>query len=255
MASEPQFRTDLYSGTARFYDDFRVPYPQYLLTDLCVTAKVTGAGQLLDIACGTGQISFGLWPHFAEVWAVDQELEMVELARVKASERGVKNVPWSVGRAEEVEAENCIELVAIGNAFHRLRRRSVAESARRWLVRGGHLALLWSNTPWCGSAQWQQVMSDTLDDWARKAAASNRVPANVEQSLAEEPNTSVLAAAGFAIVGKYEFLTPYEWTIEKLTGFTYSTSLLSREALGPHIQAFESDLREGLMAVEPSGLF
>ena len=71
----------------------------------------------------------------------------------------------------------------------------------------------------------------------------------------EEPHTTVLASAGFEIVGEFEFTTPHEWTVETLTGFMYATSFLSQPALGRHVPAFERDLRTRLLAVEPDGVF
>ena len=103
MASDPEFRTDLFRGTASFYDEFRLAYPEVLLDDLRMRAQTTGTGRLLDLACGTGQITFGLASYFAEVWAVDQEAEAVEFARAKALRLGVDNVRWIAGRAEDVE--------------------------------------------------------------------------------------------------------------------------------------------------------
>jgi ubiquinone/menaquinone biosynthesis C-methylase UbiE len=255
MPAEPEFRTDLYRGTASFYDAFRVPYPQDLLDDLRLRARVTGAGRLLDVACGTGQITFGLSRHFAEVWAVDQEPEAIALARAKALGLGIHNVRWIAGRAEDVAGDGYFELVAIGNAFHRLQRRVVAEAAFRWIAPGGHLALLWSNPPWIESAAWQRALAETKRYWTRQAQATDRVPTSWSQVMAEEPHTAILAAAGFTNVGAFSFSVPHEWTVEKLTGFLYSTSVLSREALGRHARAFEDDLRERLMAAEPDGVF
>jgi ubiquinone/menaquinone biosynthesis C-methylase UbiE len=209
----------------------------------------------LDLACGTGQIAFGLASSFAEVWAVDQEPEAVEFARAKALRDGVDNVRWIAGRAEDVDADGYFQLVTIGNAFHRLQRRVIAASAMRWLVPGGHLALLWSNSPWDGSREWQRVLADTVSHWTREAAATERVPANLSQHLAEEPHTTVLATAGFTIVGVFDFETPYEWSVETLTGFMYSTSVLSQQALGRNVEAFERDLRARLLDVEPEGVF
>ncbi len=251
----PEFRSDLYRGTARFYDEFRVAYPSPLLDDLRVRSRITGTGRLLDLACGTGQITFGLASSFVEIWAIDQEREAVEFARAKGLTRGVDNVRWIAGRAEDVDADGYFELVAIGNAFHRLPRRVVAESAMRWLVPGGHLALLWSNAPGDGSQQWQRALDDTMQRWMREAATTDRVPASLYQHLAEEPHTTVLATAGFTIVGQFDFEAPYEWSVEKLTGLMYSTSILSQQALGQHVQGFERDLRERLLAVEPEGIF
>ena len=255
MASDPEFRTDLFRGTAPFYDEFRLAYPEVLLDDLRMRAQTTGTGRLIDLACGTGQITFGLASHFAEVWAVDQEPEAVEFARAKARRLGVDNVRWIAGRAEEVVADGAFELVAIGNAFHRLQRRVVAESAMRWLVPGGHLAVLWSSSPWIGKHAWQQAMADALRHWTQVAGATERIPANIDEHLAAEHHSTVLANAGFTIVGEFEFATPREWTVETLTGFMYATSFLSQPALGPNVPAFEQDLRARLLAVEPDGVF
>jgi ubiquinone/menaquinone biosynthesis C-methylase UbiE len=255
VSSGPEFRSDLFRGTARFYDEFRVAYPQPLLEDLRVRARIAGAGRLLDLACGTGQITFALVSDFVEIWAVDQEPEAVEFARAKGLRRGVENVRWIAGRAEDVDADGYFELVAIGNAFHRLQRRVIAESAMGWLVPGGHLALLWSNSPWDGTREWQRVMADTVDRWTQEAGATDRVPANLYQHLAEDPHTALLANAGFTIVGEFEFAIPYEWTVEKLAGFMYSTSILSQPALGRNVVAFERDLRARLLAVEPDDVF
>ena len=38
--SDPEFRTDLYRGTARFYDEFRVAYPPPMLDDLLTRADI-----------------------------------------------------------------------------------------------------------------------------------------------------------------------------------------------------------------------
>lgn len=255
MTSDPEFRSDLYRGTARFYDKYRPGYPEALLDDLHVRAGNSGQGRLLDLACGTGQITFGLGSSFHEIWAVDQEAEAVEFGRAKALTLGIDNVHWITGRAEDVDADGYFELVAIGNAFHRLQRRRIAHSAMRWLEPGGHLALLWSNTPWNGRREWQGALRQAVHRWTQEAGTAERIPANLDHHLAHEPHTTVLATAGFTIVGEFDFATPHEWSVEQLLGFMYSTSFLSQDALGPNVHAFERDLRALLLDVQPEGLF
>ena len=177
MSTDPSFRPDLYRGTARFYDEFRPAYPQPLFDDLRERARITGDGRLLDLACGTGQISFGLASDFV------------------------------------------------------------------------------CNSPWDGGLEWQRVMADTVRNWTSEAGVTDRVPTNLAQHLAEEPHGTVLATAGYTIIGEFGFPTPYEWSVEQLTGFMYSTSILSRPALGPRCEAFEGDLRKRLLAVEAEGVF
>ncbi len=226
-----------------------------LLEDLCRRTNATGQGRLLDLACGTGQLAFGLASRFAAICAVDQEAEAIDLARANARARRVRNVRWVVGRAEDIEADRDFHLVAVGNAFHRLQRRRIAESARRWLTPGGYVALVWSTPPWDGDQEWQRVLAHTMQDWVEVAHAADRVPATLDQHLTDEPHAAVLTGAGFAIVGGYDFPTLHEWTIERLTGFMYSTSVLSKIALGSHAPAFEQDLRARLLQVAPDNVF
>ena len=78
---------------------------------------------------------------------------------------------------------------------------------------------------------------------------------DLDRHLAAEPHVTVLTTAGFTIVGDFGFTSPYEWSVEKLTGFVYSTSVLSQPALGRYVQAFERDVRARLLDVEPTGVF
>ena len=156
MSDEEHFATDLYQGTAEYYDRYRLPYPASLLTHLVAGTHLSGRGRLLDLACGTGQLAFPLSRHFAEVWAVDQERDMIETVRVKAADGGVKDLRPLASSAETLEAQpDHFELAVVGNAFHRLERDLVARRILRWLVPGGYLALCWSSSPWAGGEDWQ----------------------------------------------------------------------------------------------------
>jgi hypothetical protein len=109
--------------------------------------------------------------------------------------------------------------------------------------------------PWDGSHEWQRVMADTVHRWTQLAGAADRIPANVDEHLAAEQNRTVLASAGFTVIGEFEFPTPHAWTVETLTGFVYATSFLSQPALGANVPAFARDLRARLLAVQPEGVF
>jgi ubiquinone/menaquinone biosynthesis C-methylase UbiE len=256
VSGHPAFRSDLYRGTASFYDRFRLPYPDALIDDLCRRASVDGAGRLLDVACGPGTVTFALSGRFAEVWAVDQEPEAVEFAANNAAAREVHNVRWTAGRAEDiVDPDQIFDLVTIGTAFHRLDRRRVAGLALRWLRTGGRLALLWSDTPINGEAEWQQALAAIVVDWMRQVGAEDRLPADLEEHLTRIPHATVLTDAGFVVEGRYEFAEIHDWTLAELIGLVYSTSILPRAVFGDRAGAFEADVRERLGAIEPSGVF
>jgi hypothetical protein len=116
-------------------------------------------------------------------------------------------------------------------------------------------ALLWSSSPLNGAAPWQHVFAAVVVDWMQRAAAEDRLPADLEEHLVRHPHATVLEDAGFAVVGRYEFAEIHDWTLAALIGMVYSTSLLPRAVLGDQTDPFEDDLRERLQTIEPSGIF
>ena len=251
--SDLGFRRDLYQGTAGYYDRFRVPYPKALFDDLLERVNTAERGTLLDLACGTGQITFALHDRFAEVWAADQEPGMTDVVRQKAAAAGIASIRVLTSAAEDLPAPAAsFDLVAIGNAFHRLPRAAVAARAHRWLRPGAFLALLFSGAnPWEGEAPWQRAMAGVVRYWRGKAG--DRVPAGYERDRRERPDLAVLRQAGFEAAGSYRFPAAHTWTAETLTGYAFSTSILSRAALGGHAPAFEADLRRELGPFAPAG--
>jgi SAM-dependent methyltransferase len=253
--SELRYRKDLFKGTAEYYDRFRPPYPAGMLDDLRARVPLGSTGRVLDLACGTGQIAFGLAAHVAEVCAVDQEPESIEFGRRKAQRLGVTNIQWIAAAAEDVALEGVFDLVAIGNAFHRLDRDGVAMRLVPNLTERGCVALLWSGSPWLGDQPWQGVLYDTLERWRDVVGARDRVPEGWEQAIDRDPHEQVLRRAGLAYEGLFETSTTQRWSVESLIGFVYSTSFLNRAALGHHADAFAADLRALLLASCPDGVF
>ena len=245
MPDSVEFDPELYRGTSRYYDRFRVPYPVAMIEALLSRTRPSGRGRLLDLACGTGQITFAVAGRFDEVWAVDQERDMIELVRETARAADADHVHGVLSRAEELMAPaNGFELVAIGNAFHRLRRDVVAANAFRWLEPNGHIALLWSAGLWMGDLDWQRALAALLEAWKSKLGVEARVPAGWDNARRHRPDMAVLRAAGFEPVGSERFPTAHDWTVDALIGFVYSTSFLPRTVLGDQAYGFERDVHD-----------
>jgi SAM-dependent methyltransferase len=254
--ADPAFRRDLYRGTPAYYDRFRVPYPPGLIRDLADRTGADGTGRLLDLACGTGQLTFPLRGRFAEVLAVDQEPEMAAAVSQKAATAGAANVRALACSAEDLSVPpGSFDLVTMGNAFHRLPRDTVAAGAFEWLRPGGFLALAWGGSPWEGDAPWQHALAEVMDRWRARAAAAGRVPAGYERARRERPDLVILTGAGFDAAGRYEFTVDHDWTPEALAGHLLSTAVLSPAALGGRVTEFAADLRRELLAVQGGGRF
>jgi SAM-dependent methyltransferase len=224
---EGEFRRDLYRGAAEFYDRFRPGYPAALVEDLIDRCGVRDS-RVLDLGCGTGQVGFALAPSAREVWAVDQESDMVAFCVRKARSTGLPNVKVAVGRAETFAAhDHPFDLVVIGNAFHRLDRRTTATNLSRLLRPGGHLALLWADVPWRGPDPWQQVMTTAEQDWQDELGVGERVPPGWREAIEHDPHEVVLADAGFTWLGEFEFADRTEWTPHSLVGFARSMSVFA----------------------------
>ena len=156
----------LFKGTAGDYTRYRLPYPQALCEalvadaragvgtragadgDVGAVADARGTGRLLDLGCGPGRVVLRLAPSFATAMAVDPEPEMIDEGRQIAADLGIVNIDWVVSRAEGLRIpDESIDLVTIGDAFHRLDQRFVAERVRGWLRGNGALALTWQMCP------------------------------------------------------------------------------------------------------------
>lgn len=250
----PTYREDLFRGAAEYYSRYRPAYPQSLFDDLLNRAG--DGGVLVDLACGTGEIAIPLHTQFAQVHAVDLEPDMIEVGRAKAERAGATNITWSTDPAENLAVAEPVQLVTIGNAFHRLDRPLIAERAHQWLPPGGCLAILGSSTPWSGTEPWQAVAVDVVARWSgepgRSASAS---PVKAESNApARRTHEDVLRDAGFVDVTEYRFPTPQAWTVDEFLGFLWSTSYTARIRQDLTLaEEFEKDLRTQLLECEPSG--
>lgn len=253
MSMPANLAPNAFAGAAQAYARYRPPYPQQMLDDLLAAAGTPSGARLLDLACGPGRVALDLADRFSEVWAIDLEPEMIEVGQGLAAERGIGNVRWQVGPAEELEAPAAgFDLITVGEAFHRLDQRLIAEKALDWLRPGGCLATLGVEGILSGREHWQSVAADVARRWMETAFPEGWGAARPGALSSVGEVEALLRQIGFIDVASRSFAEPHEWLLGEIVGYFESTSVCSRHALGEHFAAFEAELRSALTDEDPS---
>ena len=116
---------ELFDGTAWFYARYRPPYPEDAIDVLVQRLRLdAGGSKVIDLGCGTGQVSIPLAKRGMRVWAIDPSDEMLS----EAAKSGVEGIEWLRGSDETFtsvippgEYDACV----IGAAFHWMQRDHV----------------------------------------------------------------------------------------------------------------------------------
>ncbi len=107
-----------------------------------------GAGpqaRVVDLGCGSGQLTLRVARSVASVVGVDVSRAMIELLAENAARAGIDNVEGRVAPIEHLEFEQgSVDVVVSNYALHHLRDRDKALAVRKaaaWLAPGGRLVV------------------------------------------------------------------------------------------------------------------
>jgi ubiquinone/menaquinone biosynthesis C-methylase UbiE len=244
---KPNFKEDLFKGTADFYTQFRPPYLESLINSLLKETNIKNSDKLLDLACGPGRLSIPLAKYFSEVVAVDLEEEMIFAGRKIAGDLNIKNIQWMNGKAEEFTANpETFKLVTIGDAFHRLDQLTVLQNVFKALKKGGHLAIIGGSIFIHGDRDWQKLLNKILLKWY------NPTGNNINY---KEQFPNALKEFGFKDVHSCNFEEKGKSSVEEIIGLLRSMSVFSKEAIGNDNDEFEKTVKDSLLELEPKNIF
>ena len=250
MYLKPDYRQDLFKGTADFYVRYRTPYLESMIKSLINIVDIKDNDKLLDLACGPGRLSLPLAKYFNEVVAIDLEEEMILAGKKLAEDLGIKNIQWKTGRAEDFIANSeTFKLATIGDAFHRLDQKNVLKTIFESLKTGGFLAIIGGSIiTYGGNREWQKILNKILLKWRSPNINNNNID-YIEQFQ------KVLTEFGFKDVFTNTFEETIILTVEEIIGFLYSMSVYSKNVIGNDIEEFEKKITECLLEYEPKNIF
>lgn len=187
---------------ADFYHRYRHGYPAAAIDVLVGSFALTAEDLVLDLGCGTGQLTLPIARRVRAVVGMDPGPDMLRCAYQAARDAGVSNVSWMIGADTDLAVvrnllgEQSIAAVTIGQALHWMRHDELFCSARPLIRPGGGIAVVTNGTPlWLQQSAWSRGLREFLERWLdTRLTAACGTDAESQQRYAE-----ALAAAGYEV--------------------------------------------------------
>lgn len=129
----------LFDGVAQLYDSCRLGYPTELVEHLLTTAGLSDGSAILEVGCGTGQLTDQLARRHYDVTAIDIGPAMLAGARRRVG----AGVRFRLSSFEQLtSADDSFDLVVSAAAFHWIDPEVRFDKAARLLRPRGWLAVL-----------------------------------------------------------------------------------------------------------------
>jgi SAM-dependent methyltransferase len=253
VSETDKYDLTIYEGTAWYYSRFRPKYPPSLVRLLREHFRLDGTGRLLDLGCGPGPVAIALAHLFEEVIAVDPDDAMRAEGERIALERGITNIEWRFGGSKDLSpALGQFRLVTMGNSFHWMDRARTLDALYNLVTDGGGIAVVGEGAPIPPPppTRWRAAINTVL----KRYLGERQLPWEHPGPLPEERHEAYIERSRFRNLISYQESFEVEWTVDSIIGNLYSMSFCSRRVLGDRVEAFERDVREAVLAAEPSGI-
>jgi SAM-dependent methyltransferase len=152
-------RRALFEGIAERYDATRPGCPAEVVDDVIATAAAGTGAAVLEIGCGTGQLTGQLCGRGLDLTAIDIGAALVQVARRNVADAAVR---FQVCSFEEFTAAGPFDLIVSADAFHWVDPQVGLPKAGQLLRPGGWLALLIT-----GERYPEPLQSQLHDLWVR----------------------------------------------------------------------------------------
>lgn len=130
----------LFDGVAELYEASRLGYPSDIVEFAVATAAVGAGSEVLEVGCGTGQLTESLACYGFRLTAIDIGPSMVAAARRRLDGPALS---FQVSSFEDFAAASAsFDLIVSGTAFHWVEPEVRFRKPARLLRPGGWLALL-----------------------------------------------------------------------------------------------------------------
>ncbi|MDP9848768.1 class I SAM-dependent methyltransferase [Streptosporangium lutulentum] len=215
---------------ADFYHRYRRGYPEAVIDTLVDAFGLTKDDVVVDLGCGTGQLTLPIAGRVRAVAGVDPEPDMLRRARRAADEQGVTNASWTIGTDTDLPAlgallgHRAVGAVTIGQALHWMDHDRLFRTLVPLVRPGGGVAVVANGTPlWLQDTAWSQALRGCLEQWLGHG---------LTQTCGTDDATrrrygAALAAAGFEPV-EADLDYTGDLDLDRIVGGLYSTFSVDR---------------------------
>ena len=237
---------------ATVYARYRRGYPPAVLDALVGAFGLTAGDVVLDLGCGTGQLTLPMAGRVRAVLGMDPEPDMLVLARRAAEERGVANAAWVLGADRDLPAVGAalgaaaLGAVTIAVAVHWMDRDAVFRVVRPLLRPRGGVAVVTNGAPlWLQDTDWSRTAKEHLERLLGRTLAGTCQT----DAAGRRRNRDALEAAGYRVV-ESEVGYDATLTVDELVGGLFSAMSLGELPPGRRAE-FAAGLHDALGAAEP----
>jgi len=165
-------KRDFGGDAAAYYHRYRHGYPNAVIDALTDAFRLTGQDVIVDLGCGTGQLTLSMAPQVRAAIGMDVEPDMLEHARQAAQDADVRNVMWLLGADTDIPAlrsllgDRSVGAVTIAQALHWMNHEDLFKAVVPLVRPGGGIAVVTNGTPlWLQETDWSRALRDFLERW------------------------------------------------------------------------------------------
>lgn len=248
---------DYFASAASYYAQYRPFYPQPLIQDIVSFFGLTGSDRVIDIGSGTGQLAIQMADHVGEVMTVEVDADMVAEGKKLCEKHHVTNVRWIQSAAEDLFFSpefGRFKAAMFGASFHWMDQDALLRFLDSIVESNGGVAVAGSKSIWLSDEPWEQVAREITQKYlgVERRAGTGKFK---EAAKGNDSFEEILKRSPFSVVDERSYPMKRQQTLDEVVGRIYSTSFANPAVLGEKRDAFERDLREALLQINPNGVF
>jgi trans-aconitate methyltransferase len=223
-----------------FYHQYRRGYPPAVIDTLTGAFSLTSDDIVIDLGCGTGQLTLAIADRVHAVAGVDPEPDMLARARQAAAEQAIRNATWLLGSRPA-------GAVTIGQALHWMRYRELIPALVPLLRPGGGIAVITNGTPmWLQDSPRSRALRGFLEQWLGTTLNS---ACGTDDASQQRYRDTMTEARLSVTETRYDYTD--ELDLDRLVGGVYSA--LPAQKLPPPDQrpAFAGQIRRAVASHAP----